>query len=360
MMNGPQDAASVAQQFMRSVAPFRLAPLGGGLINDTFRVDTATGACFVLQRINPRVFADPQALLTNYRTLLDHLDYLPTARLSLRIPRLLTTRTGAVFFQDAAGHVWRAQEYLAETRTLTHIRTPLQAQAVGTALGQFHALFVDLPPERLKDTLPGFHLTPGYLEHYDRIRAETAPIQTGARLEQAMASVEAGRHRVAVLEAARERGELSVRVTHGDPKLDNLLFDRDECRVVSLIDLDTVKAGLPPHDLGDCLRACCGRKNPGEAAFALTRCIPLLQAYHAASLSFTAARERRYWYEAIRLIPYELGLRFLTDHLAANPYFKVTYPEQNLDRALEQFRIAESVEQQKNQLLGVIDALERS
>ncbi len=356
-MSIPPAAADAAQQFIHNATPFELFPLGDGLINDTFRVDVRTGESFVLQRINPRVFADPLAILGNYRTLLDHLDKRPKARPSLRIPRLLDTRTGEICVHDAAGDVWRAQEYLSGTRTLHDIGTPAEAEAVGTALGRFHGLFADLPPDRLKNTLPGFHVTPAYLEHYDRIRSGIAPIPADSRLEQAMAWVEAGRERVSVLETARERGDLKVRVTHGDPKLDNLLFDRAEVRVVSLIDLDTVKAGLAHHDLGDCLRSCCGRKNPGEPAFDLKRCIPLLQAYHAASLPFTPARERGYWYEAIRLIPYELGLRFLTDHLAGNPYFKVTYPEQNLHRALEQFRIAESVEQQKDQLLRVIDEL---
>lgn len=346
-----------ARQFIHT--PFRLSPLGAGLINETYRVSTDSGQSFVLQRLNPRVFPHPPAILANYRLLLDHLNSHLTPP-HLRIPGLISTPSGADFLCDDTGYFWRAQEYLSNTRTLTHITSPQQARAVGTALGQFHALFADLPPDRLEDTLPGFHITSGYLEHYDQVLARTKTIRADSPLKEALAHVEAGRDKAAILEEARQRGELKPRVTHGDPKLDNMLFDNREDRVISLIDLDTVKAGLPHYDLGDCLRSCCGRKNPAEPAFDLSVGVPLLRAYHAASLDFTTAQERQYWCAAIWLIPYELGLRFLTDHLNGNAYFKVTHPGQNLNRALEQFRIAREVDHQQPALSHVLSELEAS
>jgi Ser/Thr protein kinase RdoA (MazF antagonist) len=353
----PALAHWAARQFTRTASPPELVPLGRGLINDTFKVTGSAGDCFVLQRLNSRVLPNPAAILANYRVLLAHRRNLPQSRRHLRIPHLRLTLNGQDHLIDEAGHLWRALQYLAETRSLARLTTPQQARAVGTGLGRFHALFADLATDCLQDTLPGFHVTPRYLEHYDAVCRQVA--STTAELEQAMVQAEAGRSRAAVLEAARLRGDLRERVTHGDPKLDNLLFDQACSRVVSLIDLDTVKAGLPHYDLGDCVRSCCGRNEQGVPAFDLSLCIPLLQAYHAQSLCFTTPGERHYWYDAIRLIPYELGLRFLTDHLAGNIYFKVTHPDQNLHRALAQFRIADSVEQQKEPLLGALAQLER-
>ncbi|MGI9213492.1 MAG: phosphotransferase enzyme family protein [Methylococcaceae bacterium] len=354
-MNMLAAAGWAARQFTR--ASFELSPLGAGLINETYRVSVESGEPFVLQRLNPRVFPHPPAILANYRHLLDHLSNRPEPS-HLRIPGLISTRSGADFLCDEAGYFWRAQEYLSNTRTLTHITSPQQAQAVGAALGYFHALFADLPPDGLEDTLPGFHITSGYLEHYDQVLASTTTIRADSALKQAMAEVEAGRLRASTLEEASQRGELPMRVTHGDPKLDNMLFDRCEDRVISLIDLDTVKAGLPHYDLGDCLRSCCGRKNPAEPAFDLSVGVPLLRAYHAASQDYTSSLERQYWYTAIWLIPYELGLRFLTDHLNGDAYFKVEQPGQNLRRALEQFRIALEVERQHTALSQVLSELE--
>lgn len=356
-MTLPQAARKAALQFIDDNTSPNVTPLGEGLINDTFRVDEHCGASFVLQRINTAVFPNAPAILSNHRILLDHLTGKHRGGYSLCIPALRRTRSGLDYFVDDHENVWRAQEYLPETHNLRRVTRLTQAIAIGKALGQFHALFADLPPERLFDTLPNFHITPWYLSHYDAIRATPVRFQTDPQLPTALDYVEAGRSRVAVLENAKARGDLPIRVTHGDPKLDNMLFDRTEDRVIGLIDLDTVKGGLPHHDLADCLRSCCKRSDSGSEPFDITVMDSLVQAYHQETVSHTHEHERAYWYEAIRLIPYELGLRFLTDYLEGNRYFKVEYPEQNLHRALEQFRLGESVERQEATIKKIIEAL---
>ena len=345
MSSTPQTAAIAARQFLPAQAVPTVSPLGKGLINDTYLVQEPRNGAFVLQRINTQVFPDPLAITLNYRILLDHLARQSGTTPSLRLPALHQTRTGQDYFRDDTDNVWRAQEYLADTRNIGRVASPAQAAAIGKALGQFHALWVDLPPSSLRDTLPDFHVTPSYLARYDNARTSRV-LESSPELEQAFAGVEAGRNRAAVLEQGKINGDLSLRVIHGDPKLDNLLFDSAGTQVISLIDLDTVGAGLPHYDLGDCIRSCC-RRDDGTEPFDATLCASLIQAYHTETKRYTSPRERADWYEAIRLIPYELGLRFLTDHLQGDIYFKIDCAGQNLQRALNQFRLVSSIERQE-------------
>jgi Ser/Thr protein kinase RdoA (MazF antagonist) len=148
---------------------------------------------------------------------------------------------------------------------------------------------------------------------------------------------------------------LSLRVIHGDPKLNNFLFDQDSKQIVSIIDLDTVKPGLVHYDLGDCLRSCCHRLQSNE--FDLDICAALLRSYLSEAGAFFTDDDYRYLYAAIQLIPFELGLRFYTDYLEGNQYFKVTDPEQNLLRAVDQFRLCESIMAQESALKTLIEQL---
>ena len=127
---------------------------------------------------------------------------------------------------------------------------------------------------------------------------------------------------------------------HGDPKLNNFLFDNRSKKAISLIDLDTVKPGLVHYDIGDCLRSCCQSENN---QFDLDCCAALLKSYLLEAGAFFTDHDIAYLYAAIRLIPFELGLRFYTDYLHGNCYFKVTAPEQNCQRAIQQFRLCENI-----------------
>ena len=156
---------------------------------------------------------------------------------------------------------------------------------------------------------------------------------------------------VGILEDAKRQGVLTLRVIHGDPKVDNVLFDAVDDRAISLIDLDTVQAGLLHYDIGDCLRSACNAagespRSASEARFDLGLCEALLSRYLAETHAFLTPADLRFLPDAIRLIPFELGLRFLADHLNGDVYFKVQWRGHNLLRAETQFRLTESIELQ--------------
>ncbi|MDP2904247.1 MAG: aminoglycoside phosphotransferase family protein [Methylovulum sp.] len=342
-MNAP---LHIARQFSGTV--LTITPLGNGLINDTFLV-TAAASRFVLQRINARVFPEPKLITENLLILNQHVKQKDVVRLQL--PGILTTLTGQPFFQDENGDYWRAQCFIGHTESLETLNTIADAQQTGFALGHFHCLFSDLDPDLLHDTLPGFHITPDYLTHYRKVSG-----QSRASDRYCAEFIDKFGHLATVLETAKQQGLLPLRVIHGDPKLNNFLFDKHTKTIVSLIDLDTVKPGLVHYDIGDCLRSCCHRL--ATDTFDLEVCAAILKHYLTEAGAFFSATEYDYIYPAIQLIPFELGLRFYTDYLEGNRYFKVTGPGQNLQRAIRQFRLCESITAQEALIKALVCPVE--
>lgn len=341
-----------------------IRPYGQGLINDTFLVTTEAGHRAILQRINRHVFPHPEYIMENLRTLVNHIHRRQSsgkaAARELWLPEIFTARDGKDFVIDAQGGFWRALSFVEKTRTLETIIDTTQAKEVGFALGRFHALIHDLDPGRLHETLPGFHNAPNYLARFTEVSAQKT--QENAELRHCLSFVEAHRDLAHVLETAKHEKMLAIRPIHGDTKLNNFLFDVTTGRAVSIIDLDTVQPGLIHFDIGDCVRSCANPagespKDIASVRFDLDICRAILQHYLAETQSFLTQHDYHYVYDAIRLIPFELGLRFLTDHLEGNHYFKTNWPGQNLHRAQVQFRITANVEEAEGEIKALITSL---
>ncbi len=328
--------------------------LGVGNINDTWLVRRGDFS-FVLQRLNRQVFPLPHLVMANLATLSRHL----AGKVNASCQRwensiLLPTNDGAPFYTDHQGGCWRAVSYIDKTTTHQSIATPARAKQVGWALGHFHFLLADLPAEELHETLPGFHVLPCYLDHFDRV-ISGATMKSGSGLRFCLDFVAARRKGADQLEQARQQGKVRVQTIHGDPKAGNVLFDVASDCAVSLIDLDTVGPGLIHYDIGDCLRSCCNVA--GEAAADLSQvvfdvdlCREVLVGYFSGAGNFLSGHDRELIFPAVRLIAFELGLRFLTDYLAGNCYFKVLHEEENLHRALVQFHLVRSIESRQGEI----------
>ncbi|MGB5831686.1 MAG: aminoglycoside phosphotransferase family protein [Thiohalocapsa sp.] len=348
-----QSLHRVAERFLGPQASLDIAPLGAGLINTTYRVDSPQGS-FVLQRVNGAVFPAPRCIMAN----LSRLQRLSAARpeLEVRLPNLVAGPVGEPFYEDADGSLWRLMEYIYPSRTLSTLENPTQAAEVGSVLGNFHRLSAELNPGDLSVTLPGLHHTPTYLAALDA--ATPATLDDGAIID-ALAFIATRRSLAHALEDARRDGLTPIRVIHGDPKIDNLLFDPDSDRALCLIDLDTVQPGLVHHDIGDCLRSCCNRI--GESAdgarrvcFDIDICRDLLRAYADRTRHLFSAAERGLFYTAIRLVPFELGMRFLTDHLQGDRYFRVRARGENLRKAQVQFALVADIERNATAIEAIV------
>jgi Ser/Thr protein kinase RdoA (MazF antagonist) len=364
--------AAAAGQFVPQGEVLDIQEYGRGNVHDTFLVTVGhvhpTGSPevsrFILQRLNTRVFRRPEAVMANMRVVTEHVrrrlkGEAPSAGRGFELPRVLLTRNGQDHWMDPGGSFWRALSFIEAARTFDTIQDPRQAQEVGFALGRFHYLLSDLAPHRLADTLPGFHDTPDYLRHYDAVLAKFIHHRPSAEVDYAIKFISSRRTWAAVLEDAKTKGQLQVRVIHGDPKVNNVLLDAATGRAMSMIDLDTAKPGLVHYDVGDGLRS--GGNPLGEETedWEAVRFDPdlgraILQGYFYQARGFLTGNDYRYFYDAVRLIAFELGLRFFTDYLEGNVYFKARSPEHNLVRALVQFKLTESIEAQAETIQSLI------
>ncbi|MHB1350818.1 MAG: aminoglycoside phosphotransferase family protein [Desulfobulbus sp.] len=335
-----------------------IAPFGGGHVNDTFLLTLTTGEERILQRINPEVFPDPALVMRNLRLVTEHLRTGNSARADDAPPwqpLALYEGAGGDTYLAEDGAAWRLLNRIRGGHPRQAIGTAQQARELGRALGYFHRTLASLDSALLADTLPGFHVTPRYLARYDQVQTRTED-RAGQESLFCRQFIEQRRATASLLEM--RRGELTSRIIHGDPKVANFLFDDEGERVISLIDLDTVKPGLLLHDLGDALRSCCNPTgetpaDPERVFFAPDLFAAWLAGYRSEARALLSGEDLRLLIEAVALIAFELGLRFYTDHLEGNRYFKVTEPGQNLRRALTQFQLTRSIEHQRDKLTAI-------
>lgn len=345
---------SVVAEFAPQAQEIDIQGFGSGNINDTFWVsweDTEIRS-FILQRINHDVFCEPQLVMQNMRIYIDHVrDRLAKSPIERRweLPQILPTAQGQDYLQTEDGQFWRSLSFIENSKSYDAITNSQQAREVGYALGTFHHLTSDLAPNKLVDTLQGFHITPLYLQQYQQIVGKNT--QASPEITYCQKIIEQHQQLAHLLEDAKSSGKLPLRVMHGDPKVNNILFDQDTQLAVSIVDLDTVKSGLIHYDIGDCLRSGCNpageeTKKWQDVRFDMDLCQEILSGYKAIANSFLTKTDEDYIYDAVRVITFELGLRFFTDYLAGNIYFHIKYPEHNLLRSLVQFRLLESLESQ--------------
>ncbi|MGI6496382.1 MAG: phosphotransferase enzyme family protein [Kiritimatiellia bacterium] len=357
----------IAKRFAPDAAA--VEPLPGGNINETFCVTRADGSRFVLQKLSRTVFPDPAAILANLRTINRHIH----AKLAggrdahgpWRQPRSIPTVDGADFFEDSGGFCWRALTFVEGATAWPSLRDLSHARQIGFALGRFQSLLSDLAPDALLDTLPGFHVTPGYLAAFDRASAsaEARARRAGcAECDAMMRFIDAERPRASVLEDALARGDLRLRPTHGDPKASNVMIDDASRRAVAMIDLDTTKPGLIHYDFGDCIRSLCNPAgeepdDPSAAHVDLDALREAAAGYIGRARDFLTAADYALLFDSIRLIAFELSLRFFTDYLDGDRYFRVFFPGQNLRRATVQRILCEDIVRKEGAIRGFLDDL---
>jgi Ser/Thr protein kinase RdoA (MazF antagonist) len=356
---------AVAEQFKPHGKVIDVREFGNGNINNTFLVtlDGKREKHFILQRINTQVFRQPELVMRNMRICTEHIRRrLQRASLGAgrrwEVPRVLLSQDGRDHWIDPDGSFWRSLGFIEDSRSFDTIMNIDHAREVGYALGIFHTFLSDLPTEGLADALEGFHITPRYLRHYDSVLAKYGAAKS-PEVDYCLRFVSERNAWAHVLEKARAQGRLLLRPIHGDPKVNNILIDTATGQAISIVDLDTIKPGLVHYDIGDCLRSGC---NPlGEETeqwekvhFDLDLCRAILQGYLSMAREFFTGNDFEYLYDSVRLIAFELGLRFFTDYLEGNVYFKVSSPEHNLARALVQFRLTESIESQESAIRTII------
>lgn len=352
-----------------------LTPFGNGNINDTFLAiyrNTFTETQVILQRVNRNVFPDPKAIMDNMHEVTRHChERLEADAMEgtddrvWQMPRIVKTKDGADYVTDECGEVWRVITRIMSAHAFDLAQGPEHALECGSALGHFHYLISDMDPALLKDPLPGFHITSGYLAKYDETteKASAKELLSSSMEARRMAKfIEERRDLALCLEKAEAAGELKKRMFHGDPKVNNIMIDDVTGKGTAMIDLDTVSPGLIHLDFGDALRSICNpageeETNLAKVVFDEDLATAFCKGYMREAGSFMTDAERAYLFDSIRLLPFELGLRFFQDYLNGNTYFKTSHPEQNLNRARVQFRLCESIEARERSIRDVLKRL---
>jgi hypothetical protein len=343
-------------------------PYGTGHINDTYAAtygQAGRQTRYLLQRINQSVFKDTAALMDNIWRVTEHqrtrLETEHPSDASRRALRPLPTGSGGLCFDDGRGGRWRCYLFIEGARTYDVIQEDRQAFEAARAFGAFQRCLADLPGGRLAETIPGFHDTPRRFKALeDAVASDPSGRARGCAPEIAFALSQRGK--VGRLRDMAAAGLLPERVTHNDTKLNNVLLDDATGEGLCVIDLDTVMPGLAGYDFGDMVRTATlpvaeDELDLGKVVMQWGKFEALARGYLSSAGGFLNEHERGTLAFAGWLMTFEVGLRFLSDHLLGDAYFKVRRENHNLDRARTQFALARDLDRKLDAMADFIAGL---
>ena len=343
-----EDIAAIAQRFRVEGSIAAVAPVPGGHINDSFRVDMhperGASRSYLLQRLNRRVFPRPELVMENVVRVARHL-----AQRSARYPALIAVRDGHEWITTSSGDVWRMFVFVPGASVRQRVHSPADARAAGQAFGEFLRLLADdvLP---LHETLPGFHDTRARFAQLEAARSADVCHRVSDALPE-FAAVQAERALADVLPPLLASGTVPMRVVHNDAKTGNVLLDEQTGAALCVIDLDTVMLGSALYDFGDLVRSATSPSAEDEEDLSrvgvrLDLFEALTQGYLEAAGAVLTGPERGLLAFAGRLITLEQAVRFLTDHLAGDRYYRIERPGHNLIRCRAQLALLRSLTRQ--------------
>ncbi len=327
---------------------------GEGHINDTFAVWAADHSRrWILQRINTDTFTDPAGLMENVTGVTSYLRREILARggdPDRETLNVVPTREGKPYYTDCEGGAWRAYLFVEGTVCLQKVENERDFYTAAETFGNFQNQLADYPAATLHETIARFHDTPNRYANFEKALA--ADVMGRAReIGPEIAFIRAREADCHVLMDQLAAGVLPLRVTHNDTKLNNVLIDQATGKGICVIDLDTVMPGLSAYDFGDSIRFGandCAEDEPDQSKvhFSLHLYEVFARGYLAAAGRAMTEAERRSLPWGAKLMTLECGIRFLTDYLEGDHYFKISRPAQNLDRARTQFTLVEGMERE--------------
>lgn len=337
-----------------------VSPYGNGHINDTFLVVTDSKR-YILQRINDSVFPNPREVMENIEKVTSHIRQKATHDKERATLTVVRTNDGEVVFEDSIGSYWRMYDFVEGTVARDRVECANDFYICAEAFGRFQGYLADFPAEQLFEGIKDFHNTP---KRYDNLM-KAVDADVCKRAESVKYEIEfATAHKdfCNTLEIARREGRLPLRVTHNDTKLNNILFDANDGHAVCVIDLDTVMPGYLVNDFGDSIRF--GANTAAEDETDLARVSLDLELFRTYAEGFIKGCGGRLTAAEIELLPVgammmtlECGMRFLTDYLEGDVYFKTHREGHNLDRARNQFALVRDMEKKLDEMKAIISSI---
>ncbi|MES9959648.1 MAG: aminoglycoside phosphotransferase family protein [Sedimenticola sp.] len=345
----------IARAFAIEGTPITVNPVGEGLINDSYLVKCRARQ-YLLQRINTRVFQNPTEVMQNIARVTDHLAEKARQRYpddwQRRVLTLVPTCADEPMLQDGHGNCWRMYPFIENSRTLQTLNDPGEAYSAAHAFGGFVRELADLPPPTLHETIPAFHDTPARLARLEAV-INADPVKRRAGAEEVTEEILSYRNLTTVL---GER-QFPLRTVHNDTKINNVLFDASTGDALCVVDLDTVMPGLALHDFGDLVRSAASVASADGLRLDITLYEALLRGWVDGTGEILTRDERSMLWIAPQVITLELAIRFLTDHLEGDRYFKTDHPTHNLERAEQQLSLLRSMQAQERLMRSLCEAV---
>jgi hypothetical protein len=351
--------------------PVACEPYGHGHINDTFRVTFeetvakgrhAKHARYIVQRVNASVFANPEKVMENIVNVTRHLHRKAEAEgladIDRRVLTLVMATDGMAYAYDAVGDLWRCYIFIAGAGSRQTVETPGQAFEAAKAYGAFQRDLMDYDGPRLFETIPKFHDTRDRMTSL-RAAIEGDVVNRAASAKDEIAFALSREALACRLLDLKDAGILREHVTHNDTKLNNVLLDYSSGKAVCVVDLDTVMPGLCLYDFGDLVRSAVSpaaedERDLAKVAVALPVFEALAKGYLEGAGGDLAAAERENLVAAAELLAFECGVRFLTDYLAGDAYFRIQREAHNLDRCRTQFALLRALEESEGALASIV------
>ena len=346
-----EEIKTIADRFCLEEEVTSFTPIETGNINGTYKLECAGERAYLLQNINTVVFKNTEILMQNVDRVCTFLGKkLAGSGSAMTSLSCYPCRDGKKYYTDQTGRVWRIYNYVGNSVCYNTLSSPELFYKTGQAFGEFQKLLADFPIEELGETIPDFHNT---AKRY-RTLLQSAEADVKGRLKDCLPEFEFVKARAAdtcVLTDLLAQGKLPLRVTHNDTKLNNILFDADTNEPKCVVDLDTVMPGLSLYDFGDAIRSGASTAEEDETDLGkVSMRLDLYEAYTRGYLSMAGESltdlEVEYLPFSAKLLSLECGIRFLTDYLDGDVYFKTKpgWADHNLVRCRTQFKLVEDIE----------------
>jgi len=355
------DLNSIVAHFATTGTVSHIRPLGTGLINDTYKVETAEKDApdYVLQRINHAIFTDVDMLQSNIEAVTRHIRRKLEARgegdIDRKVLRFLPADNGKTYYHDGENY-WRVMIFIPRAKTFETVNAEYSYHA-GVAFGNFEAMLADIP-DRLGDTLPDFHNMEFRLKQFHDAVADD-PVERANGVRDIIDEIERRADHFCLAEQLHREGKLPKRVCHCDTKVNNMMFDEDG-RVLCVIDLDTVMPNYVFSDFGDFLRTAAntGKEDDPDldnVGFNMEIFRAFTRGYIQSARSFLLPVETENLPFAAMLFPYMQLVRFFADYIGGDTYYKIQYPEHNLVRSRAQLKLLQSAEEHEEEMRKFIN-----
>ncbi len=351
----------IAELFELAGEVLDIVPYGNGHINDTYRVTTTNNGDYIMQRINTNIFKKPEQVMENIYNVTKYLREIIKNRGGNPERETLTvvpSKKGEIFVTTAQGDCYRMFLFIRDALSYDKVEKPEDFYESAVSFGRFQSLLADFPAETLYETIVDFHNTVWRFDNLKKAVEEDVCGRAASVQEEIKFAMEreAFTHTLVDLLA---KGEIPLRVTHNDTKLNNIMMDNETHKGICVVDLDTVMPGLSVNDFGDSIRF--GANTAAEDETDLSKVSLSLELYELYVKGYLEGCGGSLTEKELEMLPvgakmmtFECGMRFLTDYLQGDTYFKIHRPDHNLDRCRTQFGLVADMENKWTQMQEIV------